>query len=157
MPIHRRLPSALRRYIHPSFTSPSLQISRVLLTLGCGPDLFWSYVSLYNTVMKVFFITSSLYILYLMKRPFRPTFDPNIDTFKIEFLVIGAFAAAMVFNYEYSFAEVHTPLPSPPPPTQPNPKKIRENRELITGALVIQYLARKRGYSASTIHYSEDR
>ena len=58
-----------------------------------------------------------------MKRPFRPTFDPNIDTFKIEFLVIGAFAAAMVFNYEYSFAEVHTPHSPPLPPTQPNPKK----------------------------------
>jgi ER lumen protein retaining receptor len=58
--------------------------------------------------MKVFFISSSLYILFLMKRPFRPTFDPNIDTFKIEFLVIGAFAASMVFNYEYSFSEVPT-------------------------------------------------
>jgi ER lumen protein retaining receptor len=77
-------------------------------------DLFWSYVSLYNTVMKVFFISSSLYILYLMKRPFRPTFDPNIDTFKIEFLVIGAFAAAMVFNYEYSFSEVPTLAPTLP-------------------------------------------
>jgi ER lumen protein retaining receptor len=84
---------------------------------GGGEDLFWSYVSLYNTVMKVFFISSSLYILYLMKHPFRPTFDPNIDTFKIEFLVIGAFAAAMVFNYEYSFSEVSTLVPallSPP-------------------------------------------
>jgi hypothetical protein len=75
---------------------------------GGGEDLLWSYVSLYNTVMKVFFISSSLYILYLMKRPFRPTFDPNIDTFKTEFLLIGAFAASMVFNYEYSFSEVST-------------------------------------------------
>jgi ER lumen protein retaining receptor len=66
--------------------------------------------------MKVFFIASSLYILYLMKRPFRPTFDPNIDTFKIEFLVLGSFAAAMVFNYEYSFSEVSTLAPSPPVP-----------------------------------------
>ena len=96
--------------------------------LGWGLDLFWSYVSLYNTTMKVFFITSSLYILYLMKGPFRPTFDPNIDTFKIEFLVLGAFAASMVFNYEYSLSEV--------PPSQ-----MRDKLVLITGALVIQYLA----------------
>ena len=41
-----------------------------------------------------------------MKGPFRPTHDPNIDTFKIEYLLIGSFVAAMVFNYEYSFAEV---------------------------------------------------
>ena len=41
-----------------------------------------------------------------MKGPFRPTHDPNIDTFKTEYLLIGSFVAAMVFNYEYSFAEV---------------------------------------------------
>lgn len=69
-------------------------------------DLLWSWVSLYNTVMKIFFVGSSVYILYLMKGPFRPTHDPNIDTFKIEFLVLGSFVAAMVFNYEYSFSEV---------------------------------------------------
>ena len=111
MPIHRCLRNALPRYVLPSLTSPSPHISRVLLMLGWGLDLFWSYVSLYNTTMKVFFITSSLYILYLMKGPFRPTFDPNIDTFKFEFLVLGAFAASMVFNYEYSLSEVHAPPP----------------------------------------------
>jgi len=71
-----------------------------------GKDLLWSWVSLYNTIMKLFFIGSSIYILYLMKFPFRPTHDPNLDTFKIEYLLIGSFVAAMVFNYEYSFAEV---------------------------------------------------
>ena len=34
-------------------------------------DLFYDYVSLYNTVMKIFFIGSSCYILYLMKVKFR--------------------------------------------------------------------------------------
>jgi ER lumen protein retaining receptor len=56
--------------------------------------------------MKVFFVGSSLYILYLMKFPFRPTHDPNLDTFKVEFLLIGSFVTSMVFNYEYSFSEV---------------------------------------------------
>jgi len=69
-------------------------------------DLFWSWISLYNTVMKIFFIASSVYILYLMKGPFRPTHDPNLDTFKVEFLFIGAFVASLVFNYDYTFAEV---------------------------------------------------
>ena len=69
-------------------------------------DLLWSYVSLYNTVMKIFFIASSVYILYLMKVPFRPTHDPNLDTFIVEFLILGSFAAAMVFNYAYTLLEV---------------------------------------------------
>ena len=69
-------------------------------------DLLWSWVSFYNTSMKLFFIGSSLYIMYLMKFPFRPTHDPNLDTFKIEFLLIGSFVAALIFNYEFSFSEV---------------------------------------------------
>jgi hypothetical protein len=69
-------------------------------------DLFWSWVSLYNTAMKFFFIGSSVYILYLMRGPFRPTHDPNLDTFKIEYLLIGSFVASLLFNYEFSFSEV---------------------------------------------------
>ena len=34
-------------------------------------DLLWSWVSLYNFTMKLFFIGSSCYILYLMKVKFR--------------------------------------------------------------------------------------
>lgn len=34
-------------------------------------DLLTSYVSLYNTLMKMFFIGSSAYVLYLMKYRYR--------------------------------------------------------------------------------------
>ena len=34
-------------------------------------DVLYSWVSLYNSVMKIFFIASSVYILYLMKVKFR--------------------------------------------------------------------------------------
>ena len=34
-------------------------------------DLLWTWVSLYNFTMKVFFIGSSCYILYLMRVKFR--------------------------------------------------------------------------------------
>lgn len=68
-------------------------------------DLF-SWVSLYNIVMKVFFIGSSIYILYLMKVRFRPTNDPSIDTFRAEYLIGPAFLLAILFNYSYSIIEV---------------------------------------------------
>jgi hypothetical protein len=77
-------------------------------------DLFWSWVSLYNTLMKCFFIGTSVYILYLMKRPFRPTHDPNLDTFKIEYLLVGSFVASLIFNYEFSLSEVTSPSSSVP-------------------------------------------
>ncbi|KAK9472785.1 ER lumen protein retaining receptor-domain-containing protein [Dipodascopsis tothii] len=70
-------------------------------------DLFWGrYLSFYNTVMKLFFIGSSLTILYMMKVKFKPTHDPNIDTFKIEYLLSGSFVMALVFTYKYTISEI---------------------------------------------------
>ncbi|KAK1231662.1 endoplasmic reticulum retention protein [Marasmius sp. AFHP31] len=69
-------------------------------------DLFYRYVSLYNSLMKLFFISSSCYTLYLMKGRFRPTHDPSIDTFRIEYLVGPCFVLALIFNYQFSFTEI---------------------------------------------------
>ena len=69
-------------------------------------DLFYDYVSLYNTVMKIFFIASSVYILYLMKIQYRPSHDPSIDTFRIEYLLGPCVLLALIFNYKFSFTEI---------------------------------------------------
>ncbi|KAH6910307.1 ER lumen protein retaining receptor-domain-containing protein [Coprinopsis sp. MPI-PUGE-AT-0042] len=69
-------------------------------------DLFWRYVSLYNSVMKVFFIASTCYTLYLMKFKYRPTHDPAIDTFKVEYLVGPCVILALIFNYEFKVTEI---------------------------------------------------
>jgi len=68
--------------------------------------LFGEWVSWYNTFMKLFFIGSSCYVLYLMKMRFRPTHDPSIDTFRIEFLVGPAFVLALIFNYKFNIVEI---------------------------------------------------
>ncbi|KAK7036523.1 endoplasmic reticulum retention protein [Paramarasmius palmivorus] len=69
-------------------------------------DLFYRYVSLYNSLMKIFFIASSCFILHLMKGRFRPTHDPSIDTFRIEYLVGPCVLLALIFNYSFSFTEI---------------------------------------------------
>ncbi|KAH8103269.1 ER lumen protein retaining receptor-domain-containing protein [Cristinia sonorae] len=69
-------------------------------------DLFYSWVSLYNTVMKIFFISSSCYILYLMKYKFRPTHDPSIDTFRIDYLLAPCAVLALLFNYGFRPSEI---------------------------------------------------
>ncbi|KAH7907341.1 ER lumen protein retaining receptor-domain-containing protein [Hygrophoropsis aurantiaca] len=69
-------------------------------------DLLYHWVSLYNFTMKIFFIASSCYILYLMKSRFRPTNDPSIDTFKIEYLLGPCFLLSLIFNYKFEFAEI---------------------------------------------------
>lgn len=68
--------------------------------------LYGDFLSLYNTLMKLFFIGSSCYILYLMKVRFRPTQDPSIDTFRLEYLVGPSVVLALIFNYTFNFTEV---------------------------------------------------
>ncbi|KAJ8517504.1 hypothetical protein ONZ45_g5300 [Pleurotus djamor] len=69
-------------------------------------DLFYRFVSVYNSAMKVFFIASSCYILYLMKYKFRPTHDPSIDTFRVEYLLGPCLILSLIFNYNFTFTEV---------------------------------------------------
>jgi len=69
-------------------------------------DLFYDWISLYNFLMKVFFISSSVYILYLMKMRYRPTNDPSIDTFRIEYLLGPCAFLALIFHYRLTVSEV---------------------------------------------------
>ena len=69
-------------------------------------DLFFRWISLYNFIMKIFFIASSVYILYLMKFRYRPTHDPSIDTFKVEYLVGPALLLSLIINYKFEFTEI---------------------------------------------------
>ncbi|PWN89839.1 putative ERD2-ER lumen protein-retaining receptor [Acaromyces ingoldii] len=55
--------------------------------------------SFYRIIMKLFFIGSSVYILYLMRIKFRPTHDPAIDTIRLEYLMGPAAVLAILFHY----------------------------------------------------------
>lgn len=69
-------------------------------------DLFTTYVSAYNSIMKVVFIAASYATLYLMYIKFKATYDHNHDTFRIEFLLIPSVILALLINYEFSVIEV---------------------------------------------------
>ncbi|ORY91216.1 ER lumen protein retaining receptor [Syncephalastrum racemosum] len=69
-------------------------------------DLFTHFVSVYNTCMKVFFIASSVYILYLMRMKFRATYDPSLDSFRFEFLLIVSAVLGLASSYNYTPTEV---------------------------------------------------
>lgn len=64
------------------------------------------YYSLYNTIMKLVFLGTSAWIVYLMKGKYRPTQDPQIDTFKVEYLIIPCAILALIFNYKFTVLEV---------------------------------------------------
>jgi len=69
-------------------------------------DLFTNFQSVYNSIMKVIFIASSLYIVYLMKFKFKATNDPRLDTFKVQYIIGGAAALALIANYAFTIQEV---------------------------------------------------
>ncbi|ODM96643.1 ER lumen protein-retaining receptor [Orchesella cincta] len=69
-------------------------------------DLVTNWVSLYNTVMKVFFIATSYATIYLMYLKFKATYDSNHDTFRVEFLLLPVTILALVLNHEFSFMEI---------------------------------------------------
>lgn len=69
-------------------------------------DLFTLWVSLYNTAMKVFFIASSVYIVYLMTVKYVKTIREDIDTFPVKYLIGAASILALFFTHKYSFREI---------------------------------------------------
>lgn len=62
--------------------------------------------SLYRFLMKIFFIGSSIYVLYLMKVKFRPTHDPAIDTIRLEYLMAPCALLALLFHYHLDLMEI---------------------------------------------------
>jgi len=69
-------------------------------------DLFTNFISLYNTCMKIFFVSSAAATVYLMYVKFKATYDGNHDTFRIEFLVAPVALLALVLNHEFSTMEI---------------------------------------------------
>ncbi|CDH56978.1 er lumen protein retaining receptor [Lichtheimia corymbifera JMRC:FSU:9682] len=56
--------------------------------------------------MKIFFIASSVYILYLMRVKYRASYDPGLDTFRFEYLLGFAMLLGVAFSYDYTPVEV---------------------------------------------------
>jgi ER lumen protein retaining receptor len=71
-------------------------------------DLFTTFISLYNTIMKVIFILSSYAVIFMMYSKFRATYNSSHDTFRMEFLLLPVAGLAVLVNHEFSFLEVCT-------------------------------------------------
>jgi len=69
-------------------------------------DLFTTFISVYNSVMKVVFILSSYATIFFMYKKFRATYDSNHDTFRVEFLVIPVAGLSVLVNHDFSALEV---------------------------------------------------
>jgi ER lumen protein retaining receptor len=68
-------------------------------------DLF-STDSIYNLIFKILFIGTQGYIIYLMTNAYKPTNDPNVDTFRVQYLLGGAAVLAVLLPYKYTISEM---------------------------------------------------
>jgi len=69
-------------------------------------DLFFSFVSLYNTGMKIIYICCSVGTCYLIFMKFKSTYDSNHDTFRVEFLLGPCLILALILNHSFTFSEI---------------------------------------------------
>ncbi|KAI3624193.1 endoplasmic reticulum retention protein [Malassezia furfur] len=60
----------------------------------------------YLIVMKIFFLASSFYVIYLMKFKFRSRVEVDIDTIRLEYLLGGSAVLALLFNYKFTLLEI---------------------------------------------------
>jgi ER lumen protein retaining receptor len=107
----------ITRYLgEPAQSAPEGQVVRGKLTWWT--DIFWTLTtgSLYNNIFKLLFLSASSYTIYLMLNDYKPTHDPNIDTFKVQYLFGASFVLAILFPYHYHVAEVGHPCNLELPP-----------------------------------------
>jgi len=71
-------------------------------------DIFVTYVSFYNTVMKLIFLGTSFSIVWYMRyhKTVRLSYDKNNDTFRHYFLILPCFVLALLINNKFTFREV---------------------------------------------------
>ena len=73
-------------------------------------DVFFTFISVYNTLMKVLFVGASSFTVYLifMHKQVQPTYDRNHDTFKLEAVLLPAFVFSLLpwFHYAFTVLEI---------------------------------------------------
>ncbi|KAJ7555314.1 hypothetical protein O6H91_05G031400 [Diphasiastrum complanatum] len=71
-------------------------------------DIFTSYISFYNTIMKLIFLGSAFSIVWYMRfhKVVKQTYDKHQDTFRHYYLALGCLALALVINHKFTVREV---------------------------------------------------
>jgi len=71
-------------------------------------DLFYNFLSLYNTIMKVIFIGTAGAVVYMMKfkAPYCDTYDKKYDNFFLPYIIVPCAILALLVNEYFSVSEV---------------------------------------------------
>ena len=82
------------------------QILNLLVFITRYNDIFFNFISWYNTSIKIFFIISSLTNIYLVFVRYKGTISSEMDNFRIEWLIGIATIMSLIINHELAMFEV---------------------------------------------------
>jgi len=84
----------------------SLKTQELYVLVFCAryTDLFWSWGSYYNVIMKLIFIGSSVAIVYTIRYgvPHKDTYNQEDDVFPSRYLIVPAALLGVAVNQDYS-------------------------------------------------------
>ena len=69
-------------------------------------DVFTNFISMYNTSIKIFFILSTLINIFLVFVKYRGAISSDLDTIRIEILILGAAVLAFFIHHEFVMMEL---------------------------------------------------
>jgi ER lumen protein retaining receptor len=71
-------------------------------------DVFWNDLSWYLTIMKVIFISSTVYTIYLMRYRYRKSYNVSEDTFPYPriYLIVPCALLSLVWHKDWTPFEV---------------------------------------------------
>lgn len=74
-------------------------------------DLFFtnplhSALTFYNTIMKIAFLSTSVYSIYLIRKKYHHTYNASDDTFRVLFLIVPSAVLAAIFHMKSTWFEV---------------------------------------------------
>lgn len=65
----------------------------------------FDFGSVYNTLMKLFFLGSTFYSIYIIKK-YTKEITQYVDDFRISYLVVPSAVMALVFHYKFTVLEI---------------------------------------------------
>lgn len=86
--------------------SGKTQILYLIVFLTRYIDLFYLFISVYNSVLKVVFILGTALTVYLVYVRFPKTYDSKSDSFRIAFVLIPSALLALAINHDFTVTEV---------------------------------------------------
>jgi hypothetical protein len=92
-------------HLHHAGISGKTQILFLIVYITRYLDVFFSFISLYNTSMKIMFVGASSATVYMIygHKAIAPTYDRHNDTFKIELVLIPTLLLALLPHFHYAF------------------------------------------------------